>query len=302
MDRLAVGTLALMMGCTDGKDSSPDVDPMDTGCDLTAYVTAACPTDPCPAISHADALVDLRTSMLAQIFNNGNVVCDATEAALTLDGTLLDTLSVEALEPGEAAVVFNDESVFTQTDTSLPATEHTFAVTVDEDMDQDELNDENNQIDTSFTPRTGVGCIVKGHFLEYIQEDLGITVSACTEEPFVDVKITNPYCGAITEAKNLGWVSGEVDTRDINSNENTTEIVYDTWTCASHAVAATILDRAYNLPSAGAACPDVDSAEWYAESMNAVQSATGILANPDGYCLPEEDLIRPKLEQLLGAL
>ncbi len=294
---------ALGVGCTDpdknGKNDTSDI----AQCDLAAYVAIDCATDPCPAIAHADPLVDLRTTILAKVFNVGDAVCEPAPLELQLDGLTKELALTPELQPDESMVVFNDQNVFTQADTSLPADEHEITLIVNEGGTVEEGELEDNQFSASFEPRTGVGCIVKGHLLEYVHEDQSKVASACSEEPFDDVKVYNPYCADIQLALEEGVVTGETDTRDVDGDGDTSETVYDTWTCASRAVAATVLFRAYGLEeSSDQVCPDVDASAWYAPYMNAVQAATGVLAREDGLCDPEGDLVRPDLEPLLENL
>lgn len=285
---LVAGSLAA--GCVD------DSKTIETGstdeCDLVPYVST-CSTDPCPAIAHADPLVDLRTAIVAEVYNAGTASCPPASAELQLDGVTQTVEMTPELASREWVRVFNTENVFTQADTSVPAGEHETRLILD---------GVEESVGT-FEPRTGVGCIVKGHLLEYVHEDQGVSVAACVEKPFGDVNVYNPYCGDIKRASEEGIVTGEVDTRDIDSDEDTSELVYDTWTCANRAVAATVLFRAYGLEeTTDLVCPDVDPSAWYAPYMNAVQAATGVLANEDGLCDPEGDLIRPDLEPLLENL
>lgn len=290
------GSLALS-GCESGSvkldDTASHHDTAARGCDLTVYLDPACPTDACPAIEHADALVDLRTSVWGLVRNVGDEACDATEAELHLDGSSLGLQELPVLEPGQEAIVYNDESIFTQPNSSLPGTVRELS-----------LNVHDIGVSTSFAGRTGVGCIVKGHLLEYVQEDMGIPVGDCAERPFGDINTYNPYCGAIESAKNLGWVTGEADATDIDSDGDTGEIVYNAWTCANHAATSAVLFRAKNLPWTGESyCADVDAAEWYAPYMNAVEeNAPGTFVDVDGNCNPAADTIRPELEHALSTL
>jgi hypothetical protein len=86
-----IGALALE-GCEPGSVKlGTDTAAAEEGCKLVSYVPADCATDACPAIAHADELVDLRTSVFGRIFNAGDTTCEEGEAELQLDGTSLGT-------------------------------------------------------------------------------------------------------------------------------------------------------------------------------------------------------------------
>lgn len=293
---LALIGAAALEGCEAGSvklgTDTADTAPVEEGCKLVSYVPADCATDACPAIAHADELVDLRTSVFGRITNAGDLACEEAEAELQLDGSSLGTQVVPALAPGEEFVAYNDGVVFTETDTSEPGATHDLNLIVN-----------GEESGSYFTARNGVGCIVKGHLLEYVQKDQRLSVDDCTVKPFDDINTYNPYCGAITAAQDSGWVTGEQDLRDIDSDGDTGETVYDAWTCANMATASAVLVRAYGLREVtDQYCPDVDSSEWYATYMNTLQAQTGLLADEDGNCNPTGDLIRPKLEVFLNEL
>jgi len=290
-----IGALALE-GCESGSvklgTDTADTAAGEEGCKLVSYVPADCATDACPAIAHADELVELRTSVFGRIYNAGDTTCAEGEAELQLDGTSLGTQVVPALAPEEQFVAYDDEVIFTETDTNEPGASHDLSLFVN-----------GEESSSHFTARNGVGCIVKGHLLEYVQKDQGLSVSDCTVKPFDDINTYNPYCGAITSAQDSGWVTGEQDLSDIDSDGDTDEAVYDAWSCANLAATSAVLVRAYGLTeTTDQICPDVDTSEWYASYMNTIQAQTGLLSDADGNCNPSDDLIRPKLEELLGAL
>jgi hypothetical protein len=307
-----LAALPLIAACEEGPDKASDTadSTVSATCDLSVNAPAC--TDPCPAIATSDELIDLRTSTLVRILNVGEAACDASAAELSLDwvdefgvplwSESLSTQEVRATTPGETTVVFDDSKEFHDEDfTAKPR----LVVTLDAPSDVDLSNNSDEQ---NLPFRTGVGCMVRAHTLEKIEEDMGITVERCTEgeKPFEDVRHYNPYCGVIKEGEALGIVKGSADWKDVDSDGDLAEIVMDPFSCANHADGSIMVARAFDLalPPADFPCVDVPEAstEEYRDEINAVQLATGALADADGNCKPGDDLLRPTLEKILEAL